>query len=96
MSGFVAPTVIDRPINGVTFLAYIEQQLVLTLRPDDVVIMDNLAAHKVAGVREAIEAVGAQLGDLPPYSPDLNENVRRRRHSRPRLQPTLRRLLRAE
>lgn len=71
-SGFVAPTVIDGPINGITFRAYVEQQLAPTLRLGDVVIMDNLAAHKVAGVREAIEAAGAELVYLPPYSPDLN------------------------
>lgn len=70
--GFVAPTVIDGPMNGVAFRAYVEQQLAPTLRRDDVVIMDNLAAHKVAGVREAIEAVGARLIYLPPYSPDFN------------------------
>jgi transposase len=70
--GFVAPTVIDGPMNGAAFRAYVEQQLAPTLRPGDVVIMDNLAAHKAAGVREAIEAVGARLEYLPPYSPDLN------------------------
>lgn len=71
-SGFVAPTVIDGPMNGVAFRAYVEQQLAPTLRRGDVVIMDNLAAHKVVGVRAAIEAVGALLVYLPPYSPDLN------------------------
>ena len=59
-------------MNGQVFRAYVEQQLVTTLRPGDTVIMDNLAAHKVAGVREAIEGVGATLVYLPPYSPDLN------------------------
>ena len=54
------------------FLAYVEQMLVPTLRPGSVVVMDNLASHKVIGVRAAIEAAGAQLAYLPPYSPDLN------------------------
>ena len=71
-SGFVAPTVIDGPMNGDAFREYVQQQLVPALRPGDVVIMDNLAAHKAAGVREAIEGVGARLVYLPPYSPDLN------------------------
>jgi transposase len=72
MGGFAAPLVVDGPMNGAVFRAYVEQQLAPTLRVGDVVIMDNLAAHKVAGVREAIEAVGARLVYLPPYSPDLN------------------------
>jgi transposase len=71
-NGVTAPLVVDGPINGDVFRAYVEQQLVATLRPGDVVIMDNLASHKVSGVREAIEAVGAQLVYLPPYSPDFN------------------------
>ena len=62
----------DGAINGELFLAYVEQVLVPTLRPGDVVIMDNLRSHKVAGVREAIEAAGASLLFIPPYSPDLN------------------------
>ena len=70
--GLTAPLVIDAPMNGVIFLAYIEQFLVPTLKPGDIVIMDNLPAHKVIGVREAIEAAGASLRYLPPYSPDLN------------------------
>lgn len=70
--GFVAPLTIDGPINGATFLAWIEQHLAPTLRPGDVVVMDNLSSHKVAGVREAIEATGAEVRYLPPYSPDLN------------------------
>ena len=70
--GLTAPLVVDGAINGAIFLAYVRQQLVPTLRPDDIVIMDNLSAHKVAGVREAIEAAGARLVYLPPYSPDLN------------------------
>ena len=67
-----APCVIDGPINGRSFLAYVEQFLIPTLKPGDIVIMDNLAAHKVAGIRQAIEAAGARLLYLPPYSPDLN------------------------
>jgi len=67
-----APCVIDGAINGETFLAYVEQILVPTLAPGDVVIMDNLGSHKVAGVRQAIDAAGATLLYLPPYSPDLN------------------------
>jgi transposase len=55
-----------------TFLAYVKQQLAKALRPGDIVVMDNLPAHKVAGVRDAIEAVGAPLVYLPPYSPDFN------------------------
>ena len=64
--------VLDGPMNGVTFLAYVEQFLVPTLRPGDVVIMDNLPAHRVSGVRQAIEAAGATRLFLPPYSPDFN------------------------
>lgn len=67
-----APCVFDGPIDGASFLAYVEQCLVPTLRPGDIVVMDNLASHKVAGIKEAIEAVGAELRYLPPYSPDLN------------------------
>jgi transposase len=72
VDGLVAPCVFDGAINGELFLAYVEQVLVPTLRAGDVVIMDNLGSHKVAGVRAAIEAVGAQLVYLPAYSPDLN------------------------
>lgn len=67
-----APLVIDGAMNGAVFLAYVEQFLAPTLAPGDIVIMDNLSSHKVAGVREAIEACGASLVYLPPYSPDLN------------------------
>lgn len=70
--GLTAPLVIDGAINGDLFLAYVEQVLVPTLQPGDVVIMDNLRVHKMAGVREAIEAAGAKLLFIPPYSPDLN------------------------
>jgi transposase len=68
--GFVAPLTVDGAINGPTFLAWIEQHLVPTLKPGDVVVTDNLSSHKVAGVRAAIEAAGLRY--LPPYSPDLN------------------------
>lgn len=68
----VAPAVFDGPINGAAFLAYVEQVLIPTLRADDLVMMDNLGSHKVAGVREAIEGAGAQVLPLPSYSPDLN------------------------
>lgn len=70
--GLTAPMVVDGAINGRVFLAYVRQQLVPTLRPGDIVVMDNLASHKVAGVREAIEEAGARVAYLPPYSPDLN------------------------
>ena len=70
--GLAAPFVLDGPMDGVAFLAYVSQVLVPELKPGDIVIMDNLPAHKVKGVREAIEAAGADLIYLPPYSPDLN------------------------
>ena len=71
-SGLVAPLVLDGAIDGETFLAYVEQFLVPTLAPGDTVVLDNLSSHKVTGVRQAIEACGASLPYLPPYSPDLN------------------------
>jgi transposase len=67
-----APCVIDGPINGRSFLAYVEQILVPALKPGDVVVMDNLGSHKGKAVRAAIRAAGAKLLFLPPYSPDLN------------------------
>jgi transposase len=67
-----APCVIDSPINGQSFLAYVEQLLVPTLCAGDIVIMDNLGSHKSQAVRKAIRAAGAKLFFLPPYSPDLN------------------------
>lgn len=70
--GIVAPMVIDHPMNGVTFRAYVEQFLAPTLAPGDIVVCDNLQSHKAPGVRAAIEARGAELRYLPPYSPDLN------------------------
>ncbi len=71
-SGWIAPLVIDGAINGVLFLNYIRQHLAPALQPGDLLILDNLASHKVRGVRETIESVGAQVLYLPPYSPDLN------------------------
>ena len=71
-TGFVAPLTVDGPINGQIFLAWVRQHLVPTLQAGDVVVMDNLSSHKVKGVREAIESVGAEVRYLPPYSPDLN------------------------
>ncbi len=70
--GLSAPGVFDGASNGARFLAYLEQVLAPTRRPGDIVVMDNLAAHKVEGVRQAIEGRGARLLYLPPYSPDLN------------------------
>ena len=67
-----APCVFDGPINGECFRAYVDQQLIATLKPGDIVIMDNLGSHKSKAVRDAIKAVGARLWFLPPYSPDLN------------------------
>lgn len=67
-----APCVFDGPINGACFLAYVEQQLIPTLNPGDIVIMDNLGSHKSKAVRNAIRDAGARLWFLPPYSPDLN------------------------
>jgi transposase len=67
-----APCVFDGPINGENFRAYIEQVLVPTLKPGDIVVMDNLGSHKSGAIRSAIRSVGARLFYLPPYSPDLN------------------------
>jgi transposase len=72
LSGMVAPMVLDGPINGQAFQAYVDQVLVPELRKGDIVVMDNLGSHKGASVRAAIEAVGAKLLYLPPYSPDFN------------------------
>lgn len=71
-TGLVAPLVLDGAMNGPAFLAYTEQFLAPTLRPGDIVVLDNLSSHKVSGVRETIERAGATLLYLPPYSPDLN------------------------
>jgi transposase len=70
--GVTAPAVFDGPIDNASFQAYVEQVLVPTLRPGDVVVLDNLAVHRQPEVRTAIEAVGARLRFLPPYSPDFN------------------------
>jgi transposase len=71
-TALTAPCVIDGPMNGNAFLAYVEQILAPSLKPGDTVVLDNLSAHKVPGVREAIEAAGASLLYLPAYSPDFN------------------------
>ena len=70
--GLGAPMVLDGPMTGQAFLAYVEQVLIPTLKPGDIVAMDNLPAHKIAAVRAAIEAAGSQFFLLPPYSPDMN------------------------
>ena len=72
LNGLAAPMLLDGPMNGNAFLAYAEQVLAPELRPGDIVVMDNLPAHRIGGVREAIEKAGARLLFLPPYSPDLN------------------------
>lgn len=72
LGGLVAPWLLDGPMDGEAFRVYVQRVLAPELRPGDVVIMDNLPAHKVSGVREAIEATGAILLYLPPYSPDFN------------------------
>ena len=72
VEGLGAPAVFDGPIDTASFQAYVEQVLVPTLRPGDVVVLDNLVVHKHVDVRTAIEAVGAQIRFLPPYSPDFN------------------------
>jgi transposase len=71
-AGLTAPMVTDGPMTGDLFLGYVREFLCPTLSPSDVVIWDNLSSHQVSGVREAIEARGAILKPLPPYSPDLN------------------------
>ena len=72
LTGMTAPMVLDGPMTGEWFAAYAQQVLAPTLRTGDIVILDNLPAHKVSGAREAIEAAGAQMLFLPPYSPDFN------------------------
>ena len=71
-TGMTAPMVLDGAMHGIAFTAYVEQVLVPTLKPGDIVIMDNLPAHKPIAVRQAIEKAGARLRFLPPYSPDFN------------------------
>ncbi len=72
LEGMTAPMVLDGAMHAAAFLAYVEQVLIPTLTPGDIVIMDNLPAHKSVAVRHAIEAAGAELRFLPPYSPDFN------------------------
>jgi transposase len=72
LSGLAAPMILDGAMDGQAFRAYVEHVLVPELAPGDVVVMDNLPAHRVGGVRQAIEAAGATLLYLPPYSPDFN------------------------
>jgi len=72
VTGMFAPMVLDGPINRLWFQAYVEQVLVPTLPPGDIVVMDNLGSHKGESVRKAIEAAGARLLYLPPYRPDFN------------------------
>jgi len=72
LAGMTAPMVLDGAMHGAAFLAYVEQLLVPTLKPGDIVVMDNLPAHKPIAVRQAIAAAGAELRFLPPYSPDFN------------------------
>ena len=72
LDGLVAPWLLDGPMDGEAFLVYVRRVLAPTLTPGDIVVMDNLPAHKMAGVRAAIEAAGAELHYLPPCSPDFN------------------------
>ena len=72
LAGIIAPYIVDGAMTGAIFLAYVQQLLAPALKPGDIVVMDNLSSHKVAGILEAIEAKGARLIYLPPYSPDLN------------------------
>ena len=72
LTGVVAPMVADGPMNGALFLKYVGDFLCPILKPGDIVVMDNLSSHKVKGVKDAIEATGALLLYLPPYSPDFN------------------------
>ena len=70
--GIIAPFVISGPIDGASFLAYVTKVLIPELRPGDIIVLDNLSSHKNKAVKEAVEAAGAELMFLPPYSPDLN------------------------
>ena len=72
LNGLTAPLVLDGPMDGECFLAYVEQVLAPSLTPGDVVVMDNLPAHRVSGIKATIERAGAKLLYLPPYSPDFN------------------------
>lgn len=71
-NALIAPCVVDGPINGRIFRAYVEQFLVPTLRPGDIVVLDNLGSHRSPAIHTAIRRIGAKLAFLPPYSPDLN------------------------
>ena len=73
-TGVTAPLVVDGALNGAMFQAYVEQEVAPTLRPVDIVVLDNLNVHKVAGVRRAIGSRGAELWFLPPCNPDLNRD----------------------
>ena len=72
LSGITAPMTLGGAMNGTAFLAYVEQVLAPTLKPGDIVVMDNLPAHKPVAIRHAIQVTGARLFFLPPYSPDFN------------------------
>ena len=72
LNGIVAPTIIDGPMDGKMFRAYVEQVLVPELKPGDIVVLDNLPAHKVSGIGQLLQKAGATLRFLPPYSPDFN------------------------
>jgi transposase len=72
LSGMTAPFVLDGPMNGIAFQAYVQQVLIPTLAPGDIIVLDNLPAHKAESVRQAIEGAGCRLLYLPPYSPDFN------------------------
>ena len=82
-----APCVIDGPINGASFLAYVEQMLLPALRPGDIVIIDNLGSHKGKAVRRLIRSVGAKLFFLPPYSPRAASTAARLPGDKPNLRP---------
>jgi len=93
LDGLSAPFVLDGPMDGDAFRAYLDQVLAPELRPGDIVVLDNLPAHRVSGVREAIEAAGASLLYLPPYSPDFNPSrwpspSSRRSYAPPRPEPS--------
>lgn len=72
LNGVVAPMTVDGAMTGAAFLAYVEKVLAPTIKPGDIVVLDNLPAHKPVAIREAIEAAGAVMLFLPPYSPDFN------------------------
>ena len=72
LGGMTAPMTLDGAMHGAAFLAYVDHVLAPSLKPGDIVVMDNLPAHRGAAVREAIQTAGAELRFLPPYSPDLN------------------------